>query len=246
MLFKRTILHILLVSSLLAWVGLCLSPPSQAVEQRGLEAWQLAKLFEKFIAADLPFPAEDLAISDFSSHPESLELPVGEIEYLFDMGPMTGRLGLRTFSLEVLVNGLPIGKVKMSGTVQLYGSVLSAARTLKRGTILSRQDLTQSRRNITQLGPDLAREPAMVVGKQLKTTLTPGSIIFTSLLKAPQIIKRGDLVTILAKSGQIRVSVTGKARGAGALGDVIKVKNMMSRREINARIINENEVQVEF
>ena len=54
------------------------------------------------------------------------------------------------------------------------------------------------------------------------------------------------MVTILADSGQIHVSVPGKARSAGALGDIIKVKNMLSRREIYAKIINQDEVQVEF
>ncbi len=246
MITTRSIHSLLIYFALCTCVGLLFSCQAHAGDKRLIDAQHLSRLFEKFIAADSPFPGEDLKVSNFTSRPDTLELPPGEIEYLFDMGAMTGRLGLRTFYLDVLVNGLQVERVKMSGTVQLYGNVLSAARTLKRGSILTRQDLKQSRRNISMLGANLAQAPILVIGKQLKTTLQPGSILFTSLLKTPQIVKRGDIVTILADSGQIHISVPGKARSAGALGDTIKVKNMLSRREIYAKIINQDEVQVEF
>lgn len=243
---NRSLHRLFVLFSLWICSGLFFASPAPADDQRVLDAPQMYRLYKQFIFADIPFPAADLEISNFASRPETLALPPGEIKYLYDMGPMTGRLGLRTFTVDVLVNGIQAGSVKMVGDVQLYGSVLSAARTLKRDTVLAREDLKLTRRNITMLGPDIIQDPAGAIGQELKTTLQPGSILFSSLLKAPRVIKRGDMVVILAESGGIRVSVTGKARSSGGQGDLIKVKNMMSRKEIYAKIINQDQVQVEF
>lgn len=246
MYLNRAIRNTLGLIFLFSFACLFLSGPAYAGEKTFLGTQQFFRLFEKFITADSPFSSDDLEISDFNCRPDTLEIPPGKIEYRFDMGPMTGRLGLRTFYLDVLVNDRLAGKIKMSGNVQLFGNVLSAARPLKRGSVLTRQDLEVSKRNITMLGTDIAKDPALVVGKQLKTSLQPGRLLYTSHLKPPQIIKRGDMVVILADSGRIQVSVQGKARSSGALGDLIKVKNMMSRKEIYAKVINQDEVQVEF
>lgn len=219
---------------------------AQGTEKKVLDSSDFSQLFNQFIRADIPFPSANLEITNFSSRPQTLTIPAGQEKYLFDMGPMTGRLGLRTFYLDILVDDNQAGRVKMSGDVQLYGNVCTAARTLKRGSLLSLEDVNISRRNITMLGGDIVQDLSAVLGKELKTTLKPGSLLLTSLLRAPQIIKRGDMVVIVSGSDTIHISVPGKARTAGALGDIIKVKNMMSRRELYAKIINQDEVQVEF
>ena len=211
-----------------------------------LDGEKLAGLYEQAIIEDSPFPAADLIISNISCRPDYVELPPGEVVYRPAMGVMTGRLGHRVVDLTVLVDGQEVQTIVMAGDLELYGQVVSAVRTLKRDTLITREDLAVSRRNISMLGPDLIGDPEELVGQQLTTTLRPGAVLYKYYVKAPQIIKRGDLVEIVVANEQLHISVKGRARSAGALGDVIKVKNMMSRKEVYGRIVNENEVVVDF
>lgn len=237
---------LILLAILFAQLGFSISCRAAAESPTALDSAALEALYTEILLADSPFKAEDLEISKFSCRPDSIVLPTGKVEYKPEIGTTSGRLGQRSFTLEIFVDGIKVGEVKMNGVLELYGEVVSAAKHLSRNTILSAADLTSSRKNITMLNADLLQDIDLAVGKQLKTTLRPGAIVFNSLLSSPRVIKRGDRVIITAKSGQINVSVNGLARSAGAVGDVIKVKNMMSRREIYARIINPDEVEVEF
>jgi flagella basal body P-ring formation protein FlgA len=65
------------------------------------------------------------------------------------------------------------------------------------------------------------------------------------LVRAP-IVKRGDMVTILAESGGLRVSVPGKILEKGYKGQLVQVQNTMSRKKIYAKVINDATVMVDF
>ena len=207
---------------------------------------KLASLYGKIIKEGLHFSDTNLKISNFSCRPSQVVLPSGKVEYHPNLMGGAGKLGHRIIDLNVLVDGQLVDSIKMAGDVLLYGDVVSAVRTLKRNDIISRQDIEITRRNISMLGPGLVMDPDDLLGKQLRKTIRPGDIFFDSFIKPPQIIQRGDMVAIIADEGQLRLSVTGQAREAGALGDTIKVKNMMSRREVYGQILNKNEVVVSF
>ncbi len=66
----------------------------------------------------------------------------------------------------------------------------------------------------------------------------------SSFIQEETLIKRGDLVTMVAKHGGIVVTGTGKARGEGSLGDVIVVENPDSKKRFEGEIIGERMVEV--
>jgi flagella basal body P-ring formation protein FlgA len=54
------------------------------------------------------------------------------------------------------------------------------------------------------------------------------------------------MVTIIAENGVFKISVTGKAHSSGAEGDIIRVQNLTSLKEIPAKVIDGSTVQVAF
>lgn len=144
------------------------------------------------------------------------------------------------------MNGKEQARVKLTGDIHLFGDVVCMARGLTRHAILTPDDIEIVHRNITMLGNDFISDPRQVIGRELKTSLQPGAILYSRLLKNPTVVKRGDLVSILAKSGPLTVRTAGQVKTPGAQGDVVRVKNLMSRREVYARVISPNEVQVDF
>ena len=65
-----------------------------------------------------------------------------------------------------------------------------------------------------------------------------------SNLGDPVTVKKGKLVSVTLNEGGINLSITGRTLEAGSEGDVIRVENTISRKTIQAEVINANEVRI--
>jgi flagellar basal body P-ring formation protein FlgA len=59
-------------------------------------------------------------------------------------------------------------------------------------------------------------------------------------------VRRGQIVEVVAKHGQLAISMKALALESGASGSLIKLRNLESRKEFSGQILNENKVQVHF
>lgn len=211
-----------------------------------LGAKELQTIFTELATSNSALQEEDIEISHFSATPETITLPPGiqRIQVVSQNRPK--QLGRQTIVVDILVDDTAQERVTLSGNIELYGSVVCATKTLSRRSIITDSDVEQVRRNLSMLGPDLVDDTEKVVGMELKTTVQPGAVLYGRFLKSPVTVKRGDIVTIQAASGTLTISVPGRVKTAGATGDLIKVKNLMSRREIYARVLGPDTVQVEL
>jgi len=232
---------------LLCWVALSGVQAVNAAENGVvLDRDTLFPIYQKAVLADLSFPPGDIKIDNFSWRPKGVRLPAGEVEYRPTLVARPDKLARRIVELQVLVAGRVANHIKMSADLHLYGTVFQAKRPLRRDTILKEGDFASEYREITMFAGRAVMERSLLLGRELKKSLRPGDIIFSSYIRSPRIVKRGDMVVIVGEGYGIRVTVPGKARGSGALGELIKVKNMMSRREVYGRIISPKEVRVAF
>lgn len=234
-------------------IVLCLLPffyatpgPATAGEGTVLGTGQFKKIFTEMVLADAVWPAKDLQVNGFSAWPESLMIPAGIASYRLMNQTHSSYLGKKTLNVAVLVNGKEYAQVRMNGDLQLYGEVVCLSRPVPRHTVLSPDDLLTTRQNISMLGADLLRESGTAVGKRLKSSLQGGALLFQHLLEEPPLVKRGDRVTILAQSQRFRVTVPGEVREPGTLGELVQVKNLMSRRVIFAKVVDAGHVEVNY
>lgn len=216
---------------------------SQATDKQTLAQDSFEKIFKEIITQDSPVPPEDITISGITAQPESLEVPTGEVSYQLLNRQKADRLGRKTVTLAIQVNDVEYGRVRIQGELRLLGEVLYTTRALKRDTVLGPEDIRLVRRDITMLGSDLANNPQTVIGKKLNTSLTAGAILYASLLTDPPLVERGDLVTIQVRSANLLLSTQGEARSAGISGEFVRVKNLVSRKEIFARVVNSGTVE---
>lgn len=249
---RRAVRHKLhLALSLLSLLACLLVPTSafaaETIQTHTLRTADLQAIFHEIVQSNTPLPPEDLTIENFSSRPETLELPSGAVDYRIISQSAARQSGRQTIHAMILVDSLEAGEVTMNGDILLLGDVICAARPIPRNTILTEEDIEIVRQDISMLGPDFVQTPADAIGKENRTTLRPGAVLYTRTLKAPELVKRGDIVSIVAKSSALRISVPGRVvESTGARGDVVRVKNLMSRREVYATVISSDEVLVDF
>ncbi len=124
---------------------------------------------------------------------------------------------------------------------KVSAKVAVAATDLMPGKILSPIDLLHQRHDITLI-PDTFANFGDLEGMAARRSIRAGEVIRANMLTAPQLVKRGDQVRIVARREQIEVSMAGEALDNGVRGAVIRVKNS-SGTQIRARVIDAGTVE---
>jgi len=83
-----------------------------------------------------------------------------------------------------------------------------------------------------------------LVGTRTTRPLRKGQAVFSSYVKRPPLINRGDEVSMLAHIGGIQVFATGKALKSAGLGDTVRVQNIRSKQVMQATVIGAHAVRV--
>jgi flagella basal body P-ring formation protein FlgA len=233
-----------LISWLAIFIILLFSAMSQAAQT--LDHDDLKTVFTDLLFAEVPWNPNDLALDSFICQPPRVTVPSGEITYTILNQIHPQYLGSKTLSVMLQVDGKPIQKLKMHGVLNLYDEVVVTSHRLRRNSILSEDDLTMTRCKVTGFAHQLIPSIPDAVGLQLSKTLGSGAILLTRYVKRPPLVLRGDLVTIIAKNKQLTITAQGEAKSKGAKGDMVKIKNLASRRIISAKVIGQGLVEVEF
>ncbi len=147
-------------------------------------------------------------------------------------------------SLGIRCRGSKMWKIHVPITIIRYSEVLVVRQNLPRGSILQTTDVESRRLNISRLSNGYFTEANEVQGKILKRSLRRGDILTSGMLDIRKLVKRGEIVTIMASSNTIAIRVKGKALMDGRKGDVIRVKNHSSKREIQAVVVATGLVKV--
>lgn len=116
---------------------------------------------------------------------------------------------------------------------------LLATRTLPAGTVIAAEDVAPST-EADGIAPDVAQ----VVGLQLRVMVYQGRKIDASLLTAPTLVDRNQIVTIAYEKSTLRIEAEGRALSAGSVGQVIRVMNSASRVTVSGRVAPDGSVVV--
>jgi len=127
-------------------------------------------------------------------------------------------------------------KATVSARVAVAAVALPSGRTIGTG------DIAVERRDITAV-PDALSDPAAAVGQASRRPLRSGDVLRSAWLAAPVLVKRGDAVRIVAQRDNVTVTVPGEAQEAGALGAIVRVRNVGNGRIIRARVVEAGVVQ---
>jgi len=124
-------------------------------------------------------------------------------------------------------------------------AVVVAARDIKRGEVLTLDDLQVELREIKG-GWTETRSAEEFVGLRTTRTVLTGTPLTEIHVEEVPLIERGTAVTIVVQTGSVTVTAPGIARQSGMLGDVIEVENTLSRQRVSAEIIDAHTVQVQM
>lgn len=125
-------------------------------------------------------------------------------------------------------------------------SIAVIAGPLPRGTLLTEAHVHLEQRALSALPAQYVASLDQLVGREL-TRAVSGTIVATpNMVKARDLVAKGQDVVILATGANIQVRMAGVALQKGQQGERIDVKNLSSGRTVQARILDGATVQVQL
>ncbi|MCB1783220.1 MAG: flagellar basal body P-ring formation protein FlgA [Alphaproteobacteria bacterium] len=138
----------------------------------------------------------------------------------------------------------PIQQVAISGLVQPVVEIPVLKENIQNGRIIRASDIdfVDLRENDFKSGTVV--DPQALVGMTPRRMAFAGRPLLQNEIIAPQIVARGEMVTINLHDGPLNLTAQGKALENGAKGDMIRVLNTASNITLQALVTGEKEVQV--
>lgn len=246
---KTTTIGIIGLSFLIV-LGVLQAAPALSGEGGGerspytLTQGDIESIYKDFVYAHMPWSKEDVVIS---------RVHVGEVialpgsQFTFEVTPPNGSyLGDTALRVVFRVNGREVRKVRIFGHIDIYREVVCMDHSMRRHEVIQEGDLCTARRDISRISNAAISDIREAVGKRLVSSVRAGEIIKRDMLELAPIIKKGDRVAIIADTETLLIRARGEAMEGGAEGEMIRVRNSKSKKEVYARVIDASTVQLEL
>ncbi len=164
-------------------------------------------------------------------------------------GGCTPWTGPQRFDLTIEGQQEP-AHVTMDANVRIIAPVVVAVHALARGAVIREGDVelkqlagTTYPWSVEKISGALhAVEEA--VGHELVRPISAGAAVPSDCLRPPLSVHRGEVVTVYAQSGAIRIRTNARAHDEGSVGDLVAVESLLNRSTYYARVSGIREVEV--
>jgi flagella basal body P-ring formation protein FlgA len=140
----------------------------------------------------------------------------------------------------------PQGPVQFSfdATVRVPPAMVVAVRAMGRGHVIRPTDVAIEPGATPGNGREGFHALEDVVGKETTQAVAAGRALDRESVRAPLWVRRGEVVTVQARTGAVRVRTTARARDDGSHGDLVAVESLADRTSYHARVVGIREVEV--
>ncbi|MEE7502160.1 flagella basal body P-ring formation protein FlgA [Methylobacterium mesophilicum] len=134
--------------------------------------------------------------------------------------------------------------LRVSGVVIELREVAVLTRNLNRGEPVREGDVALERRPRESVAPDAQGSATAILGEVAQNTLTAGTVLRVTDTAPPELVARGENVTIVYETPSISLSMRGLSNDSGRMGAVVNVVNVASKKILQATVIGPGRVSV--
>ena len=143
-------------------------------------------------------------------------------------------------------DGPPLVQRNVFGTVHEMAQVPVPTRLISAGEIIAADDLEWQPVHLARLSGNSLTDAQQLVGHMAKRPLKAGQVLRQTDVAVAPVVKKNDLIRMVVNTGQMTLSVQGKAMQDGALGQTIRVVNVNSNRQLSGTVVDAGTVTVSF
>ncbi len=148
--------------------------------------------------------------------------------------------------VQVQCNGVAPWRKFVPAEVKVYQAILVASSNLPRGTLIDTHHFSVMETDVATLRRTPILNPESALDMELKYSLTAGTAISQEILQRPKVIKRGDLVQLIAETEALLIRQQGEALQDGEVGKTINVRNNSSNLTVQATVVSAGRVKIQL
>ncbi|RKQ63238.1 flagella basal body P-ring formation protein FlgA [Thermovibrio guaymasensis] len=194
---------------------------------------RIKRLIEEFLKRNYP----QLVL--ISVPTPSFKLPVKEFKDEVSLKSL-GRNYAR-FVYKVYSNGELVKKVWLTAKVDRKVKVVTAKTPIPKGSLI-RPDMVEFREIPSRQARGALSDLKNVVGKVANRDFLPGEVFKSRDLKPNFIVRKGKPVKVVYIRGPIHIELLGIALENGAVGNIIRVKNISTGKILRCRVEKDGSV----
>ncbi len=137
-----------------------------------------------------------------------------------------------------------LGQWQVPVQARIWQDVWVAAASTQRGQPLTLAPLTQERRDVLAMRDPVVVLPTSPDDYEMAEILRSGMPLSSRSFRLRPVIRRGKLADAVIADGSMTISVKVEALEDGVPGQVIRVRNLKSKREFRGKVQNEETISV--
>jgi flagellar basal body P-ring formation protein FlgA len=147
---------------------------------------------------------------------------------------------------ELLAGEEKVGAFQQMLSATIWREIYVAQSNLTRGTALKDADIALERRDVLSARDYLTSIPLDNPYVEFGQNVQAGSQVTPRVLRLKTIIKRGRMIDAVAQDDAMTISVRAEALEDGVPGQMVRLRNVRSKKEFKGKVKDEQTVVVVF
>lgn len=160
--------------------------------------------------------------------------------------PSSGILSTLSVRFELMAEDESLGSWQVSLENRLMREVWVARQPLRRGDSLQEGDLERELRDVLKYRDLLPADTDLTRPWVVNEAVPNAQPVPRRALQLRAVVQRGQMVEALYQDGSIAISLKAEVLDSGTPGQIIRLRNPNSRRELRGKVINEQVVQIQL
>jgi flagella basal body P-ring formation protein FlgA len=211
---------------------------SQTISETDVKRFVIKALDEQYASSDYELTSFEVQGLDV--------YPQGRLTFSSESTQMVDTKGRLSLNLTIWVDGEKADRVRVKGTVAKYTPVLFSVRKIYKGEFIRPEDVALEKKNIFELDKDYISDVKRLGKRIAKTTIKRGACLTRHHLTEPTIIKKGDIVTLVAKNENLTIVTSAICLEDGFENRLIMVENLHSGKKVQGVVKNKSRVEVAY
>lgn len=134
----------------------------------------------------------------------------------------------------------------LSFRAEVLAEVWFTQRRVVAGELLADVGLTTREVDLLRDPKAVPVDPSLVTRYEIARPVAEMRPITWTDVTPRALVRKGQMVEVVAAQGSLRITMKGQAVRSGALGEIVTIRNLESKRDFSAEVIDENKVRVHF
>jgi flagella basal body P-ring formation protein FlgA len=158
--------------------------------------------------------------------------------------PATGPSAFFIARFELWCGEERLGNWQVSASAKIWREVPVAEATLRRGQLLATAPIIYERRDILALRGEVGSFELDDASLELVENVPAGHPVLARSVRPRPVVLRGQLADAVMLNGGLQISLKVEALQDGLPGQIIRVRNPKTRRELAGKVLNEQTILI--